>query len=263
MIKYLKEYCHPNTLQLLDLDSLLKEEYFVWLMETVEKLYLDSPGDILPYYNEVFKVFSTDWTKAKVVILDEEPYFNHGIPTGLAYSTKNNLITPALEVIFRELERSFNTRRLVTSLDDWHEQGVILLNIHMTVEPDKSLSHSQMLWDRFTKYCLIKLVELNSNLIILSWGKRCKEFTKGLKCIVLESSHPISDAKKNNNKFISNNHFALANELLIEDGIEPIDWIGEYEVKSMYHTLYTDTEVSTKRAEIYNKLYDISINYIT
>jgi len=264
----LEEACHINTRRLIDLDAVLKEEYFIWLLQAVEYLY--SVGNVQPSLDDLFKVFSYDWTLANVVIIAQDPYYTPNIADGLAFSTKDNYLAPSINVIFKELERTYNKRRTNTNLEDWADQGVILINTSLTVEDYKPNSHSELMWDYFVRHCINKLLELNPNLIILAWGKHAKDFAEQLNITdnstVLQSVHPVVDARSvgvnNSRKFVGNNHFVVVNDLLDLYGKPQINWVGEERVDSLYHCLYKRTSLTIQESKKYDGIYDMEIEYV-
>ncbi|HND16316.1 MAG TPA: uracil-DNA glycosylase family protein, partial [Saprospiraceae bacterium] len=109
-------------------------------------------------------------------------------------------------------------------LSYWAEQGVLLLNAILTVEGGKAASHSKIGWEYFTDNVIKTLSEDREKLVFLLWGnfaKSKKNLIDMKKHYVLEAVHPSPLA---GGKFIGCGHFSKTNEILISNGIEPIDW---------------------------------------
>ena len=84
----------------------------------------------------------------KVVIIGQDPYFtlnSMGYPTsnGLAFSVnKEDQIPGSLNNIYKELARSIEDFRIPLhgDLSKWCEQGILLLNMSLTVMPGRAKS---------------------------------------------------------------------------------------------------------------------------
>lgn len=276
---------HKNNIEYLGFDKLVNEDYAEWLLEEVDHYYNNT--NVLPDKKDVFNVYKNDWRNTKVIILSQDPYFRKGIADGLAFSTKQKITPPSLEVIFDEIQRTDRFRRSNNNLTDWSNQGVLLLNTSLTVQEGKALSHSELGWDTFVTNSLLSLYKyLHSNNkeypIILAWGKPAKEFTSNFvdklyeleldtleegKQIVLETNHPVAQKRNKNIRFVGCNHFNLVNSFLEERNLEPIDWLGSDYIKSLFHCLYTnvsDYKYGNKLEDRYNNIemniHDIDYN---
>ena len=111
-------------------------------------------------------------------------------------------------------------------LTSWAEQGVLLLNVCLTVREGASRSHAGLGWERFTN----GIVEDLSNyaqrrLIFLLWGRDAQSkghLVDGARHEVLATGHPSPLARGAG--FIGCDHFTRANAFLIEAGEAPIRW---------------------------------------
>ena len=168
----------------------------------------------------------------KVVILGQDPYIGEGQAHGLAFSSQAGL-TPSLEVIFRELERSGYPRH-DCDLTSWANQGVLLLNTILTTEIGKSLYHKNFGWQYFTQEVLRFVVGMGKPIVVMLWGKVAEEYfdeamrnekTKHIQ--ILRAYHPAAEARggaEGKYKFTGCNHFVQANEWLEAHGLNTINW---------------------------------------
>ncbi len=175
----------------------------------------------------IFNAFDkTPFDKVKVVILGQDPYHNPGEAMGLSFSVPNGVkVPPSLKNIYKEINADLGlpipTHGNLTS---WANQGVFLLNAMLTVENGRAASHQQIGWQFFTDAVIRKLSDEREHLVFMLWGnfaKRKKELIDTDKHLVLESAHPSPLA---GNAFSGCRHFSKANNHLILNDLEPIDW---------------------------------------
>lgn len=199
--------------------------------KNVQKIGLDRKR-----YTVYPKVGSTSFMKAfrelpphkvKIVILGQDPYHS-GSFDGLAFSNKySKFISPSLKNIFKELEKEYGIKRTNKNLQDWANQGVLLINVAHTVIKSRPGSHLY-LWHDFTTNLIQNFSDKYSNVVWLLWGKRSQEFEKyiSLTNTTIQCSHPSPfSADKTNTPFLGSNCFTLANQLLIEFNRETISWV--------------------------------------
>lgn len=198
---------------------------------------------VYPDEREIYKAFHlTPFENVKVVIIGQDPYHN-GHAHGLAFSSLDTKTPYSLQVIFKEVCREY---RDTTNYKDyfksndltfWAEQGVLLLNAVLTVEKGKAGSHKNKGWENLTKAAIRKLVVEKGNVVFMLWGGDARNlYNSALKELnlveianpphVLIAGHPASGAYSKD-LFTGCNHFKIANQYLINVGIEPISWIRE------------------------------------
>ena len=98
--------------------------------------------------------------------------------------------------MINELERNLDTLILDfdSSLLSWVEQGVMMLNVALTVEKGQPLSHTK-LWYGFTE-AVFKALNEKDRLVFALFGKEAKQFKHVIsdKHKVLEYYHPAQGA---------------------------------------------------------------------
>ena len=107
----------------------------------------------------------------------------------------------------------------------WATQGVMLLNAVLTVEQSRANSHRGKGWEIFTDNVIAHLNKQDQPIVFLLWGNNAKEKMKLLdnpKHLVLTSVHPSPLSAHRG--FFGCKHFSKANDFLIKNGVEPIDW---------------------------------------
>ena len=109
-------------------------------------------------------------------------------------------------------------------LEPWARQGVLLLNSILTVQAGVAASHSRIGWQEFTD-AVIRCISDNCNgVVFLLWGnyaRNKKALIDTSRHHVLEAAHPSPLA---GGAFFGCRHFSKTNEILVSQGMEPIDW---------------------------------------
>lgn len=213
-----------------------------WWKELHEKVWKSMPN-IQPEPQNIFRAFrETPFDQVKVVIIGQDPYPSGGYADGLAFSSGNGHLPKSLEYIYRELEFEYGKRPTKYSLEDWAHQGVLLLNTSLTVTSGKPLSHADFGWHRFIGLVLKTLVLNNprdhtipnKDIIFMVWGKPAKSLYNdaivsmgfGDAVHAIEGIHPIAESYSGGSmKFVGGNYFKRVNDLLVEQGKEPIKWV--------------------------------------
>ncbi|MBS1920683.1 MAG: uracil-DNA glycosylase [Bacteroidetes bacterium] len=184
--------------------------------------------NIYPPGSLIFNAFNTTFfDKVKVVILGQDPYHGPGQAHGLCFSVPNGIShPPSLINIFKELHDDIGVPIPQNgNLTYWAEQGVFLLNASLTVRAGEPMSHSKIGWAEFTDCVIRKISEQKENVVFILWGKFAQEkrtLIDESKHLVLKSAHPSPLSA--NSGFFGCRHFSKANEYLMKNKLDPIDW---------------------------------------
>ncbi|NEP55691.1 MAG: uracil-DNA glycosylase [Symploca sp. SIO2G7] len=170
---------------------------------------------------------STPFDQVKVVILGQDPYHGPGQAHGLSFSVpKGVALPPSLINIFKEIEQDLGIKLPKHGcLQDWADQGVLLLNSVLTVEQHKAASHKGKGWEEFTDAIISALNQQRKNLVFLLWGSYAQKKGKFIdreRHLVLTSPHPSPLSAHRG--FFGNRHFSKTNAYLQKNGVEPISW---------------------------------------
>jgi uracil-DNA glycosylase len=210
----------------------LQEPYIADLCSFLEKEYAPKKKPYPPE-PEIFAAFDlTPFDKVKVVLIGQDPYYRHGQAHGLCFSVRDGVkLLPSLKNILKEVKDELRSERKSGDLTGWAMQGVLLLNMALTVEerkPGKQGSHLSK-WKCFTETVIKKLAARN-NLVFIAWGKEAQKAVAEIvttKHKVLKSAHPSPRSNSRapvENRFSGNNHFKEANKYLRRHGREEINW---------------------------------------
>ena len=164
--------------------------------------------------------------EVKVLVVGQDPYPTIGHPVGLSFSVAPDVrpVPRSLQNIYRELDTDLG---LPTpphgDLTSWFERGVMLLNRVLTVQPGKSDSHQGKGWEAVTDQAISALAARGGPLVAILWGKKAQSLGRLLGEVPrIESAHPSPLSASNG--FFGSRPFSRANDLLVQQGGEGIDW---------------------------------------
>jgi uracil-DNA glycosylase len=195
------------------------------LMEKVEQEY--AQPFCFPPKEMIFNAFDHCLPHdVKCVIVGQDPYHGMGEAHGLSFSVPMGVkLPPSLRNIFKELASDLGETRILSDLTDWAEQGVLLLNAHLTVRKDQPFSHQHLGWEWFTDGVLRKLVMENPGIIVVLWGneaRKKKSLLLGLTNPIIESAHPSPLGAYRG--FMGSKPFSRINQILKDQGKPPVRW---------------------------------------
>lgn len=202
------------------------KDYFIKLTDFVRGEYL-SGKQIFPAPANIFNAFNLcPLDKVKVVIIGQDPYHEPGQAHGLCFSVlPPTAVPPSLINIYKEIESDLGRpSKTHGDLTDWAKQGVLLLNATLTVQAHQAASHAGKGWEQFTD-SVIRATAARDNIVYMLWGayaQKKADFVNPEKNLVLKSVHPSPLSAHRG--FFGNHHFSKANEYLVINGKEPIDW---------------------------------------
>lgn len=190
----------------------------------------DEGVQVYPPQEQVFAAFkATAFADVKVVILGQDPYHGPNQAHGLCFSVLPGVKPPpSLANMYKELAQDIDGFTIPKHgyLDSWAKQGVLLLNTVLTVEQGQAHSHKHLGWEHFTDVVIEKLNTHGSGIVFLLWGSHAQKKGKHIdtnKHIVLKAPHPSPLSAHRG--FFGCKHFSQANEALIRQGKQPIDWV--------------------------------------
>ncbi|MYM59592.1 uracil-DNA glycosylase [Vibrio sp. OCN044] len=184
---------------------------------------------VYPPAKDVFNAFrATEFGDIKVVILGQDPYHGPKQAHGLCFSVLPGIKPPpSLVNMYKELSQDIEGFEIPTHgyLQNWAEQGVLLLNTVLTVEQGKAHSHSKTGWETFTDKVIEAINQHQSGVIFLLWGAHAQKkgrFIDRKRHHILEAPHPSPLSAHRG--FFGCRHFSRANHLLQSMGKSEIDW---------------------------------------
>ncbi|WP_226346311.1 uracil-DNA glycosylase [Agilicoccus flavus] len=220
----LSELVHPTWAQALEpvADQVTRMGEFLRAELAAGRSYL--PGGA-----HVLRAFERPLPDVRALIVGQDPYPTPGHAVGLSFSVAPDVspIPKSLANIYQELTTDLGVARPSTGdLTPWADRGVLLLNRVLTVAPGASASHRGKGWEEVTARAIEALVEraaAGQPLVAILWGRDARNLAlhlHGIPCV--ESAHPSPLSARSG--FFGSRPFSRANELLREQGADPIDW---------------------------------------
>ncbi|NEN25121.1 uracil-DNA glycosylase [Cryomorpha ignava] len=208
------------------LEDEFAKPYFKNLLSFIRDEY--SSSTIFPKREDIFKAFNaTPFTKVKVIILGQDPYYGSGQANGLCFSVNPEVkLPPSLLNIFKEIDSDLGSENSRDgNLERWAQQGVFLLNATLTVKEGEAGSHQNKGWEKFTDAVINAIARNREGLVYLLWGSYAQK--KGAlispdKNLILKSVHPSPLSAYRG--FLGCKHFSKTNAYLVAKSKSPINW---------------------------------------
>jgi uracil-DNA glycosylase len=180
----------------------------------------------LPAGENVLRAFKQPFDGVRVLIVGQDPYPTPGNPVGLSFSVAPDVrrLPPSLVNIFEEYTADLGFPTPATGdLSPWTERGVLLLNRVLTVAPGKPGSHRGKGWEEVTEQAIRALAGRQQPLVAILWGRDARTLAPLLDGVArIESAHPSPYSASGG--FFGSRPFSRANQLLQQQGAEPVDW---------------------------------------
>ena len=192
-------------------------------LENVAQIGANLGPNFLPSSKLIFKSLEVDPDDVKVVIVGQDPYPNSQHAMGLAFSVPAEVgVLPAsLKNIYKELEADLGIIRENGDLSAWLEQGVLLLNMSLTVLPNETGSHSKIGWQVITQEIISDVAKRGA--VAVLWGREAQLMSKYFALedqFIAPHPSPLSVYRG----FYGSKPFSKVNSRLVEKGLTPIKW---------------------------------------
>ena len=203
-----------------------KKPYYKKLYEKVKEEY--QTRQIFPDADDIFNAFDfTPLSEVKVVILGQDPYHDVGQAHGLCFSVEPEVdIPPSLVNIYQELHDDLGCSIPNNGyLKKWADQGVLLLNTVLTVRAHQANSHQGKGWEQFTDAVIEAVNAQERPIVYLLWGRPAQNkafMLNNPRHLILKAPHPSPLSAYRG--FFGCRHFSQANEFLVKNGADPVDW---------------------------------------
>lgn len=186
-------------------------------------------GISFPFRNNIFRAFQlTPISKIKAVFISTEPYsgINYdGLPlaNGLAFSVNESCTIPKdLNCLYAEISRVIPSFKIPThgNLTKWALEGILLLNLALTVTPNTPKSHGEI-WTGFIAKVLEHLAIHKPKVPYILFGDTTKSIANLIsgQSLVVTTSNPSYTSK-----FVQSNCIKLLIDNLEKIGESPINW---------------------------------------
>jgi uracil-DNA glycosylase len=180
----------------------------------------------LPAGDRVLRAFQRPLDGVKVLVVGQDPYPTPGHPIGLSFAVDAHVrpLPRSLANIYQELHADLGIPPAAHGdLTGWSDQGVMLLNRVLTVRPGAPASHRGWGWEKVTEHAIRTLVARDRPLVAILWGRDAANLRPLLGATpAIESPHPSPLSASRG--FFGSRPFSRANELLVQQGADPVDW---------------------------------------
>lgn len=182
-----------------------------------------------PDGDNVFRAFRRPLAEVKVLVVGQDPYPNPDHPVGLSFAVARGVwpLPPSLVNIYTEYRDDLGVvPPRHGDLTAWSEQGVMLLNRALTVQPGNANSHRGKGWEEITELAIDVLrqrAEQGQAMAAVLWGAQAQTLRPRLGPVpVIASPHPSPLSAYRG--FFGSRPFTRVNELLVAQGAQPVDW---------------------------------------
>ena len=203
-----------------------EKPYFKTLTDFVRQEYITKR--IFPPARQIFSAFDhCPVAQTKVVIIGQDPYHGVGQANGLCFSVNDGVwLPPSLLNIYKEIENDLDIQMPQSgNLERWAKQGVLLLNATLTVRQGLANSHQGYGWEILTDAAIARVAQVREHLVFMLWGSYAQQKEKLIdtnKHLILKTVHPSPLSAYRG--FFGCKHFSKANDYLIKNGLEPVQW---------------------------------------
>ena len=182
---------------------------------------------VAPAMPMVMRAFEQDIDLVRVLLVGQDPYPGPGHAIGLSFAVAPEVspLPRSLQNMMRELRDDLG--REVSNggdLQRWSQQGVMLLNRHLTTSSGTSAAHFDAGWARFTDAAISVLNRARGRkLVAILWGNEAIALQQLLADVqVVSSAHPSPLSARRG--FFGSKPYSKTNEALKFVGEQPIDW---------------------------------------
>lgn len=192
-------------------------------LEKLRQISKEIDSDFLPSPRLIFRSLECAPSDVKVVIVGQDPYPNPQHAMGLAFSVPAEVeVLPAsLKNIYKELKADLGVIKENGDLSGWSEQGVLLLNMSLTVLPNQTGSHSKIGWQVITQQIISEIAKRGALAVL--WGREAQLMSKFFAQedqFTAPHPSPLSVYRG----FYGSKPFSKVNRRLEEKGLSPIKW---------------------------------------
>ena len=181
---------------------------------------------IVPAPEHVFRALQVAPSDVRVVLVGQDPYPNPDHAMGWSFSVPKSVtnLPPSARNIRTELHSDLGLNLPEHfELGRWVEQGVLLLNRHLTTAAGEPGAHHGIGWQTVTDRIIATLSSHQQRFVAIIWGKQAAGVIPLLGGAPrIESAHPSPLSAHRG--FFGSRPFSTANTLLKNLGEEPIDW---------------------------------------
>ncbi|MBA3785646.1 MAG: uracil-DNA glycosylase [Acidobacteria bacterium] len=182
---------------------------------------------IYPQPDKIFTALKlTSYEDTRVLLLGQDPYIQKGQAHGLCFSVedKKARIPPSLRNIYRELKDDIGVAPPNhANLTAWAKQGILMLNVVLTVREGQSNSHKNKGWETFTDEIIRLVSSKKETVVFVLWGKDAQKkipLIDAQRHVIVHGAHPSPLARG----FLGSRPFSKINQALRDANRGEVDW---------------------------------------
>ena len=180
----------------------------------------------LPAGDHVLRAFQRPLADVRVLVVGQDPYPTPGHPIGLSFAVAPDVrpVPRSLANIYAELATDLGIEKVPHGdLSAWADQGVMLLNRVLTVQPGEAASHRGRGWEDVTACAISALAARGGPCVAVLWGRDAQSLKPMLGDIPwVESVHPSPLSASRG--FFGSRPFSRVNRMLQDQGAAPVEW---------------------------------------
>lgn len=207
------------------LDGEREKPYFARLEKFVDDE--QKHRTIFPPPDKIFSALElTSYEETRVLLLGQDPYIQPGQAHGLAFSVEDKWarVPPSLKNIYKELKEDVGVESPNhANLTAWARQGILMLNVVLTVRIGESNSHKNKGWEIFTDEIIRVVNDKKETVVFVLWGKPAQKkisLIDQTRHKIVQNPHPSPLARG----FSGSRPFSKINEALRDANRGEIDW---------------------------------------
>lgn len=182
---------------------------------------------VYPPADKIFNALKlTSYKDTRVLLLGQDPYIKKGQAHGLCFSVedKDQPIPPSLRNIYKELKADVGAVPPDhANLTSWAAQGILMLNVVLTVREGESNSHKNKGWEIFTDEIIRLVSQKQEPVVFVLWGKPAQKKIPLIdteRHTIVQGAHPSPLARG----FLGSRPFSTINQALKKANRGEIDW---------------------------------------
>lgn len=182
----------------------------------------------MPIDQRIMRAFESSMNDVKVLLIGQDPYPTENVAIGLSFAVDlevSETLPRSLQNILKEVKSDLGAKvKVGGDLTKWADQGVLLLNRHLTVPVGDASGHDDLGWNRFTDKVVSALAAHHGEkLVAILWGKQAAEVEPLLgNTQVIKSAHPSPLSASRG--FFGSKPFSKTNDALKAVGRKPVKW---------------------------------------
>jgi uracil-DNA glycosylase len=182
----------------------------------------------MPIDQRVMRAFETSMDEVRVLLIGQDPYPTENVAIGLSFAVDlkvSESLPRSLQNILKEVTSDLGPKvKVGGDLTKWADQGVMLLNRHLTVPVGEASGHDDLGWARFTDKAVAALAaRRGEKLVAILWGKQAAEVEHLLgSAQIIKSAHPSPLSASRG--FFGSKPFSKTNDALKRVGLKPVKW---------------------------------------